>query len=143
MLRKKAFPAGAHHDRWVKNKTDIFWQFEGEIPSCALLQKEHGWDLATCEVQKAILSRFMLKSSSFYQDRLGTNIGKVEGKRLFSQARRSRGMCTSTILDTCGNHEDCPPSLCRSSGGQVRTRRFSPPFFSETDNFAKTGSGQA
>jgi hypothetical protein len=56
MLSKKgALLPGAHHDRWVKNNTDIFWQFEGEIPTCALLQKEHGWDLATCEVRKSPL----------------------------------------------------------------------------------------
>ena len=73
---------GAHHDRWF-NKT-VFWQFEGEIPTCALLHKMHGWDLATCE------------------------------------ARRSRGMCTTAILDTCGNHEDCP-CFCGSTGGQVLT----------------------
>ena len=37
------------------------------------------------------------------------------------EARRSVGMCTSAILDTCGNHESCRPELCRSSGGQVLT----------------------
>jgi hypothetical protein len=36
-------------------------------------------------------------------------------------ARRSTGMCTSAILDACGNHESCRPALCRSSGGQILT----------------------
>ena len=35
------------------------------------------------------------------------------------EARRARGMCTAAVLDACGNHEDCRPSLCRSSGTQV------------------------
>lgn len=75
---------GAHHDESIGSiATSPIWKFKGAIPTCAALQREHGWDLATCE------------------------------------ARRSRGVCTSAVLDTCGNHEDCRPQLCASSGGEL------------------------
>eukprot|EP01044_Picomonas_judraskeda_P013251 COSAG03_NODE_1981_length_3263_cov_4.269595_2_plen_611_part_00 len=77
---------GAHHDMWFNTTPPTWpWRFEGPLPSCESLHKQHGWDLSTCE------------------------------------ARRSTGMCTTAILDACGNHEACRPDLCRSSGGFILT----------------------
>jgi hypothetical protein len=73
----------------------------------------------------AILQFCTLKRS-IYQDRLGTNIGKVEGKELFWQVRGSP-------------HRMQRPHNC---GAETVKKRLLAPFIYKMHHSTKTGSGQ-
>ena len=118
--------------------------------------------------ENASFGAFLYYKRSFYQDRLGTNIGKVEKRDTFLQAHVSNvlvangtSVCDGSgsvvpyephVNGTCCASVLAPPNateiaaaaaMAKSADIVVRKTPLLESFYAKNDHFTKTGSGQA
>ena len=109
----------------------VFWSWQEALHAIGLLSG----------AKNATFCAIYTLKRSFYHDRLGTNIGKVETRVAFFLGRRSDKEAQSFVRQELDQEIFRENESLRSRHGAKNAPLFEP-FLSQNDLFTKTGSGR-